>query len=222
MLRVAFLPIPAARWSTLFHVLTLERPGVRLVWRPSGFPTSDRHLLEEADVGLFLEPPEVPGLAALTVGVSRMVVIMAVGHRLARTNHELRVADILDEPFAGGPDVHPEWAAFWTLDAYRGGPPARGGQVSVTDEAIELVASGSAIATFPESLFDGLPHPGVVSVPLVDGPPVRTRLVWRVGDDNRDVEHLVDIARDMYGYDAARRRGPGSVPRAGGAQPDVS
>src|SRR4051812_44438272 len=59
------------------------------------------------------------------------------------------------------------------------------------DEAIELLASGSAIATFPESLADGLPHPGLVSLPLVDGPTVRTRLVWRAGDDNRDVEHLL-------------------------------
>src|ERR1700710_2589269 len=115
MLRVAFMPLPMARWGTLFHVLTLERPGLRLAWQPTGFPTRNRHLLEGADVGLFLEPPEEPGIAALTLGVSRICVVMAAGHRLARGNHELRVADVLDQPFPGHPDLHPEWAAFWSL-----------------------------------------------------------------------------------------------------------
>jgi hypothetical protein len=100
------------------------------------------------------------------------------------------------------------------------------------DEAIELLASRSAIATFAESLADALPHPGLVSVPLIDGPAVRTRLVWRPEDDNRDIEHLLDIARDMYGGEAAashrmwalraRCGGPASLYRAGGGLPGMS
>jgi DNA-binding transcriptional LysR family regulator len=203
MLRISYDTLPVSRWAALFHVLTLERPGVRFVWRPNGFPTSDRHLLDDADVGLFFEPPATPGVSALTLGASRMVVVMAVGHPLARDNHALRVADVLDLPFPGHPDLHPQWCAFWSLQAYRGGPAPLAGHARRAEEAIELVASGKAIATLPESLADGLPHPGLISVPLVDGPPVRTRLVWRADDDNRDVEHLLDIARDMYGNDDA-------------------
>jgi DNA-binding transcriptional LysR family regulator len=197
-MRVAYEPLPVARWSALFHVLALERPEVRFVWQRRGFPTRGRHPLEDADVGLFLEPPEHPGLAALTVGVSRMAVVMAVGHRLARYKHELRVTDVLGEPFPGHPDLHPEWRAFWSLDAYRGGPPADVVGTAGADEALDVIASGAAVATFAESLADGLPHPGVISVPLVDGPPVRTRLVWRTAEEQGDLQHLLDIARDMY------------------------
>jgi DNA-binding transcriptional LysR family regulator len=197
-LKVAFDPLPVARWGALFHVLTLERPDVSFDWVPTVFPRSDRSLLDAADVGLFLEPQPEPGLHSLAVGVSRMAVVMAVGHRLAR-HHELRVAEVLDEPFPDGHELHPAWKAFWTLDAQRGGaPPPSDAEVADTAQTIALVASGRAIATFPEALADGLPHPGVISLPLVDGPPVTTRLVWRADETNGAVHVLVDIARAMY------------------------
>jgi DNA-binding transcriptional LysR family regulator len=197
-LKVAFDPLPVARWGALFHVLTLERPDVSLEWVPAGFPRCDRSLLDAADVGLFLEPQPEPGLHSLAIGVSRMVVVMAVGHRLAR-HHELRVAEVLDEPFPDGRELHPAWKAFWTLDAQRGGaPPPSHAEVADPKQAIDIVASGRAIATFPEALADGLPHPGVISLPLVDGPPVTTRLVWRADETNGAVHALVDIARAMY------------------------
>jgi hypothetical protein len=50
-----------------------------------------------------------------------MHVVMAAGHRLAQKS-ELRVADILDQPFAGGPRLDPRWRAFWTLDEQARGP----------------------------------------------------------------------------------------------------
>jgi DNA-binding transcriptional LysR family regulator len=106
--------LPAAHWGPLFHVLRLERPELRLEWRAAPFPTLDRSLLEGADVGLFVAPPEEEGLQALTLTTSPMVVVMAAGHRLARS-HELRVADILDERFPGCAGLHPQWRAFWTL-----------------------------------------------------------------------------------------------------------
>jgi DNA-binding transcriptional LysR family regulator len=197
-LKVAFDPLPVARWGALFHVLTLERPDVSLEWVTAAFPRSDRSLLDAADVGLFLEPQPEPGLHSLVVGVSRMVVVMAVGHRLAR-HHELRVAEVLDEPFPDGGELDPAWKAFWTLDAQRGGaPPPSHAEVADREQVIALVAGGRAICTFPETLADGLPHPGLISLPLVDGPLVTTRLVWRADETNGAVHALVDIARAMY------------------------
>src|SRR4051812_18457309 len=157
-LRVAFDALPLARWGSLFHVLLLERPGIRLEWLPREFPRDDQALLEGADVGLFVEPPLDPGLDALSVGSSPMVVLMAAGHPLAR-HHELRVADVLGDPFLDAPHLHREWKAFWSLDAYRGGPPQAtqlGGQH--LQSAITAIARGDAIGTFPASLADGLPH----------------------------------------------------------------
>src|SRR3954453_9611017 len=124
-LRVAFdAQIPHARWGPLFHVFCLEQPGVRLAWRSVGFPVNGRSLLDAADVGVFLHPPPEDGLGALTLDVSPMVVLMGAGHRLARQDG-LTVADVLDEPFPGGPNLDPSWTAFWTLDEQRGGPARR-------------------------------------------------------------------------------------------------
>jgi DNA-binding transcriptional LysR family regulator len=128
-----------------------------------------------------------------------MVVVMATGHRLAG-RHELRIADVLDEPFPDGVNLHPGWRAFWTLDAQRGGtPPPSRAEVADAEQGLELVAAGEAIATFAESLVDGLPHPGVISLPLIDGPAVTMRLVWRAGETNGGVHALIDIARAMFG-----------------------
>jgi DNA-binding transcriptional LysR family regulator len=207
-LRVAYDSLPIARWGPLFHVLLLERPDVRLEWRAVGFPLRGHSRLDGADVGLFLEPRDVADHASVNVGSSRMAVLLAAGHRLAR-RHELRVADVLDEPFLGGAHLDPEWLSFWTLDAYRGNPP-RVSEVDVcsADDALCALAAGKAIGTFPAALADGLPHPGVVSLPLIDGPAVSTRLVWREEDPNDALRSLVEIARDMFGETAERTSGP--------------
>ncbi len=206
-LRVAYDPVPAGRWAQLFQVLLLERPEVRLHWQAAEFPRAGRSRLDGADIGLFVEPRDEPRLPSVNLGASRMAVLMATGHRLARW-HELRVADVLEEPFPGGIDLHPEWCAFWTLDAYRGGPPPKSDpEVSTVTESLELVAEGRAIATFPEALADGLPHPGVIALPLADGPAITTRLVWRTEEPGRVVRHLIDIAREMFGDISGRVAG---------------
>jgi DNA-binding transcriptional LysR family regulator len=196
-LKVAFDAWPLGRWAPLFHVLRLERPDLRLQWRWSGFPIRERPLLDSADVGLFVQPPQEAGLSALTIETSQMHVLMAVGHRLAQQD-ELRVADILDQPFPGGPNLHPEWRAFWTLDEQRGGPaPVTDDRVESPEEALAVVASGAAIATIPATTAGALPHPGAIAIPLTDGPPVATRLVWPSDSDNPTVHCLTELAAAM-------------------------
>jgi DNA-binding transcriptional LysR family regulator len=195
-LRVAFdAGLPVGRFGPLFHILCREQPAVRLKWRPVGFPTRSAALLDDVDVGVLVEPPLEGNLSALTLEVGAMFVVLAVGHRLARRG-ELRVADVLGEPFPGGGDLHPGWRAFWTLDAARGGPPrVVGGDVANAADGLELVVSGRAIATVAAWIPDGLSHPGVIAVPLIDGPTVSARLVWRSDDDSPMVQALVDLAR---------------------------
>jgi DNA-binding transcriptional LysR family regulator len=205
-LTVAFeARLPHARWGPLFHVFRLERPNVTLDWRPVGFPMRGRPLLERANVGLFVHPPRDDALCALTLDSSSMVVVMAAGHRLAQ-HHELTVADILDEPFPGGPDLHPDWRAFWTLDKQRGRPPSHtDDDVRDAEQGLEVVASGRAIATMPEWVASGLPHPGVVALPLLDGPQVATCLLWDSDDHCPVVASLVELAIAWTGD----RRGDG-------------
>ncbi len=197
-LRVAYdARLPTARWGGLLHVLRVEQPELQFEWCPLGFPTPGRPLLHDADVGLLVEPPRREGLSALTLETSPMVVAVAVGHRLARRS-ELCLADVLDEPFPGVVDPDPQWTAFWTLDEQRGGP-ARFTDDAVTDadEGLQVVVSGRAIAALPASLAAGLPHPGVVALPLVDGPQVATHLVWRANDDRPAVRSFVELAEAM-------------------------
>jgi DNA-binding transcriptional LysR family regulator len=195
--RVGFLSgFPVARWGPLFHVLCLERPGLRITWLPLPFPREDAPLLGDADVGLFLQPPRRPGLATLTLDVSPMVAVMAVGHPLAR-HYEPSVAEVIGARFPRvDASLDRDWAAFWTLDAQRGGPPATADpEVGSMAEALEVVVSGAAIATTAAWVADGLPHPGVVTLPLRDAPPVETCLVWRSDDDRPVIAALVDLAR---------------------------
>ena len=194
-IRVAFdADLPHARWGPLFHVFRLEQPGAGLEWRPARLPARERPLLEEADVGLFLEPPQSAGHDALTLDSSPMVVLVAAGDPLAHRDG-LSIADILDRPFPGCRALHPGWAAFWTLDAYRGGPPAfTRDDVRTAEHALEVIAAGSAIGTAPSWVASGLTHPGVVALPLRDGPKARARLVWRSDDENPLVRSLVELA----------------------------
>jgi DNA-binding transcriptional LysR family regulator len=125
-----------------------------------------------------------------------MSVVMAVGHPLA-SHHELAVADVIGEPFPrADPSVDPDWAAFWTLDARRGAPPATApaGDAGSVAQGLAVVASGRAIGTAADWVASGLPHPGVVALPLRDGPHVETCFVWRSGDDRPTVRGLVDLA----------------------------
>jgi DNA-binding transcriptional LysR family regulator len=127
-----------------------------------------------------------------------MVVVMAAGHRLAREHGELRVADVLDQPFPAGPSLDRDWTAFWTLDEFRGGPPKLSGDaISGAREGLDTVAAGRAVATFAASMAAGLSHPGVVALPLVDGPLVETALVWRADERHPLVSALVDLAAAM-------------------------
>jgi DNA-binding transcriptional LysR family regulator len=194
-LRIVFdAGVPTARWGPLFHVFRLEHPGLRLEWQPTGFPLRGRSLLDGADAGLLVEPPPEAGCSALTLDVSPMVVIVAVGDRLANLT-ELRVADILDRAFPGGPNLKSEWTSFWTLDEPRGAPATcTADDVESADDALEVIAEGRAIGTLPTWMADGLAHPGVIALPLRDGPHVRTRLVWHSHPNNPIVDALLDLA----------------------------
>jgi DNA-binding transcriptional LysR family regulator len=196
-LRIAFdAPFPQARWGPLFHVFKLERPDVELQWRPVGFPLAGQPLLADVDMRVILHPHDEDGVSSIRLDASPMVVLVAAGHPLAAQGDELRAADILDEVFPGAPSLHPEWLAFWTLDAQRGARPRFTAEdVRDAREALEVIASGRAIATLPQWAVNGLPHPGVIALPLADGPEVTTGLLWRTDDDNEAVRRLVELAQ---------------------------
>jgi DNA-binding transcriptional LysR family regulator len=84
--------------------------------------------------------------------------------------------------------------AFWTLDEQRGRPPERTDDVTGAEQGLQVVVAGRAIATVPDWVASALAHPGVVALPLKDGPPVTTCLVWRDDEENPFVLRLVELA----------------------------
>jgi DNA-binding transcriptional LysR family regulator len=221
-LRVAFDAMPTARWGPLFHLLCLEQPDARIEWQRAAFPARDRPVLDGADVGLRVEPPPEPGVSSLAICAEPMVLLMAAGLELAAAD-ELCVEQVLDQRFPGAESRADSWVAFWTLDARRGGPPEMtGDDVRTTDEGLDVVAAGRAVATMGASMAGGLAHPGVVALPISDGPAVTTRLIWRTDAENPLVHALVDLARALTTTpDEARPRGTasGSAPTSpGGAR----
>jgi DNA-binding transcriptional LysR family regulator len=194
-LTVAFdARLPLGRWAPLFQLAREQRPDLAFEWRPLGFRRVGTPLLGSSDLGVFLQPHEDPRVLSLTLDVCPMAVIMPVGHRLA-SHRELTVDDVLDETWPGGPELHPEWAAFWTLDEQRGGPARRSDDdVETAEDVVAVVAAGRAVATMPEWVTGGLSHPGVVTVPIVDAPEVQTCLLWRGDDEREEVTAVVGLA----------------------------
>jgi hypothetical protein len=84
-----------------------------------------------------------------------------------------------------------------------------GDDVRTADEGLDVVADGRAVATMGASMAGGLAHPGVISLPLSDGPAITTRLVWRSDAENPLVHTLIDLARALTTMqDEARSRVP--------------
>jgi hypothetical protein len=184
----------------------MEVPELQLDWKPVGLPTTDRPLLDGMDVGLFVGPPRDTGVDRLVLETTGLVAVMGVGHPLGGET-ELTVADVLGERFPGSPRLDPDWTAFWTLDEQRGGPAERSDDdVTSVAEVLEVVAARRAIVTLPATLALGLPHTGVIALPLVDGPRVSTSLFWRAGDDRPVMRRLAGLAADMTRDRAAAPR----------------
>jgi DNA-binding transcriptional LysR family regulator len=219
-LTIAFDVLTGARWGPLFHVLRLEQPDLRLRWRALDFPPANGSLLDGADAGLFVAPPREPGVGAITLETSALVVAMAAGNRLSASAH-VDVATIVGEPFVDCPGRHPECSAFWTLDKQRGSPPRLAGPgAGSVAQCLDVIASGAAIGTFPVTVADALPHPGVVAAALHDGPRAATCLVWREDGGDPFVRSLIALGRAMSreaGHYA--RRAPGGLLRRRSRRP---
>jgi DNA-binding transcriptional LysR family regulator len=106
------------------------------------------------------------------------VVVVPRDHHLAG-KESVGVDDIADEPLPRMRDADPAWAAFWRLDAHRGGRPAPEGPIiDDLEDKFETVAAGDAIA-----IAVGAPgmrlRPDLTAVRLDGVEPVRVAVVTR-------------------------------------------
>jgi DNA-binding transcriptional LysR family regulator len=202
-LQIGFLSIPPMLMaSNLLEAFGRSNPEVEVSSRELRFPTGPAaSWLSDVDAALCHAPVPDPEVEILVLRQDLRSVILRSDHPLAG-NRELRVADVIDEPFYGcHPSVDPTWASFWNLDDHRGGPPRSmtADQVGNTLENVAVMTSGRAISTFPAPVAAVIVDlvPNLVALPLVDAAPACCALVWHVSRRNSVVADLVGLARGI-------------------------
>lgn len=176
VLRVGLL-VPAAAELTSVFVRSFRsaHPSVAVSISQLAFDeVSDALASRGVDVCMTVGPATDPRLRVTPLYVEPQVAILPRSHPLASAS-VLRVSDILEETFVAGPALPREWAGHWRLDSFRGGMDPRLADPVTSAartpwEVNEVVASGAAIVTGPQSHARMFPHRLVACVPLADAP----------------------------------------------------
>jgi DNA-binding transcriptional LysR family regulator len=199
----------------LFTGLAAVCPAIEVSFRELPFPTRPAPAwLAQVDIALCFSPTPHPQVEIRPIRVEPRMALVPAGHRLAR-RRRLSPEDVVDETFAGiHPAVDAEWAAFWRLDAQRGGPARRtSDHASTPPELLATVAAGRAITTIPASEAENVVRSlgSVVAIPLRGAEPAVLSLVWHRDRPNPLVETIVSAAAELPG--SARREQIGSTKR---------
>jgi DNA-binding transcriptional LysR family regulator len=123
-----------------------------------------------------------------------VVVALAARHHLA-DRPSVTAADLVDEPLAIGRSADVAWQGFWSLDAFRGGKPARAITYTTSQtEELEIVAAGLACSVTSAAGSRYVRHPNVRYIPIEDAPPSMLALAWRRDARTPAVERFREIA----------------------------
>ena len=193
---------PMVAAPNLFEAFGRAHPDVELSFRELPFPTGPTAAwLASVDLALCFSPVADADVQTLALWQEPRAVLVPRKHALAR-HRELRVEDVLDEPFYGHHEsVDRAWAAYWTLDDHRGAAPAR-----LTDDrpanSLELLAaltSGHATRAFAATTATAIASflSDLVAIPLRDAAPCECALAWRRSDVSALVPPLVETARAL-------------------------
>jgi len=160
------------------------------------FQALHAHKIDLGFVGL---RPALSGQEILSACVAHntMLVILPAKHPLAKKNR-LKLADLASQFFLSmSPKTHPgsrEWLLEVCGDA---GFKAKILQEADSEPAaIRFVADGLGVALLPEQVA-GLPHEGVVFVPL--SPPLRreSAIAWRADNPSKPLADYVRIVKEL-------------------------
>ncbi|WP_374113348.1 LysR family transcriptional regulator [Frankia sp. AgB1.8] len=129
----------------------------------------------------WLPLPAPEDFETLVVAEEPILVALPEGHPAA-ARAALRLADIVDLPFLALPEEAGSLRDYWLLTALRAAPPRVGAVVRSTEETYEALLAGLGIVLVAAGNAPLLAHAGVVTRPLLDGPPSHLALAWRRGD----------------------------------------
>lgn len=168
---------------------------VELRLHPWSDPTAG--LLDDvSDVAfLWLPVPDQDRLAHRTLRTEARHVAMCKDHRLGGRS-ELRIADLLDEPFIALPPSAGVLRDYWLAVDERHGHPIRiGAQAETPDETFEAVRARQGIVFLSEGNAELYARPGVVTRPVTDLTPAELAIAWRAGDRRSVIREFGDAAR---------------------------
>jgi DNA-binding transcriptional LysR family regulator len=154
-------------------------------------------LLDESSDVAFLWLP-VPGqerLAHRTLRTEPRHVAMCKDHRLAQ-RAQVRMADLLDEPFIALPEDAGVLRDYWLAVPERGGHPVRiGAEAETPDETFEAVRARQGVVLLSEGNAGLYARPGVVTRPVADPGPAELAVAWRAGDRRAVIRDFGEAAQ---------------------------
>jgi DNA-binding transcriptional LysR family regulator len=116
------------------------------------------------------------------------------GHRLASAP-EVRIGDLLDEPFVALPPSAGVLRDYWLAVEHRNGHPVRiGTHAESPDATFEAVAAKQGVVLLAEGNAELYSRPGIVSRTVVDLTPAELAIAWRANDDRSIIDEFVKAA----------------------------
>jgi DNA-binding transcriptional LysR family regulator len=173
-----------------------RHPGwtVELKLRPWSDPTAG--LLDGTSDVAFVWLP-IPGQERLerrTLWTEPRHVALWCTHPLAE-QAELRISDLLDEPFVALPPAAGSMRDHWLATEERDGHPVRiGAHAETPDETFEAVAAKQGVALISAGNAQVYSRPAIVTRPVVDISEAEFAIVWRAGDERRIVRDFAEAA----------------------------
>jgi DNA-binding transcriptional LysR family regulator len=207
-LRVGFqTSVAGALYHLAVACFTHEHQGwsVELKLHPWSDPTAG--LLDDTSDVAFLWLP-VPGqgrLAWQTLRTEPRHVALSSFHPLAK-RADLRIADLLDEPFVALPPAAGVLRDYWLAVDERDGHPIRiGAQAETPDETFEAVGAKQGVALLSAGNAQLYARPGITTRPVVDLSPAELTVAWRADDERPIIGEFVEAAERAAEPDSSRQ-----------------
>ena len=135
-------------------------------------------------------------LAGRTLWTEPRHVALWCTHPLAE-QAELRISDLLDEPFVALPPTAGILRDHWLAMDERDGHPVRiGVQVETPDETFEAVAARLGVALLSAGNAQIYSRPEIVTRPVVDISDAEFAIAWRAGDERPTVRDFAETAQE--------------------------
>ncbi len=192
-----FIGDPISRVVRAFHLahpeITVEVQ--RIYWMDQPAMLLDGTL----DLTFVHLPIDEGGLVLTPLYSSPRVALLPASHPLAGRD-EIRISELADDPVILHRGADPIWQAWNNVDPRPDGRRPRPGPIVANlEEKLGVISAGEAISIIPISAAAAIHMPPeVVTIPVVDLPPVEIFLAWKAGHRSEVVAEFEETARTVF------------------------